>query len=173
MKTLVCLLEEKSAKAMLEIILPKLLFNINFKYITFSGKQDLLKNIRLKLKNYRTPETVFLIMCDKDSQDCRMLKRKIEQSIPAHKKAKIRIACHELESFYLGDLQAVDKAFGLNLARYQKTTKYRNPDDLIVKPAEKLKILTQEKYQKIQGSRLIAQHLKLDNSNQSVSFVHY
>lgn len=170
MKTLVCLLEEKSAKEMLKIILPKLFSEVNFQYITFEGKQDLLKRVRLKLINYLVPEAVFLIMCDKDNADCITLKQELEQKIPNNKKAKIRIACYELESFYLGDLQAVENAWQeLNIAHYQSNKKYKNPDNLS-NPVQELQRLTKKQYQKIQGSRLIAEHLKLDYSNKSNSF---
>lgn len=48
MKMLVCLLEELSAKNMLDAILPKLLpadSNIEYKLIAFNGKSDLEKHI--------------------------------------------------------------------------------------------------------------------------------
>ena len=49
---------------------------------------------------------------DKDSGDCRSIKRKMAQKVQNSgkmDKTLIRIACHELESFYLGDLSAVEK----------------------------------------------------------------
>ena len=45
----------------------------------------------------------------------------------------IRIACRELESFYLADLQAVEQALGLSgIASQQQTRRYREPDRLQV-----------------------------------------
>lgn len=50
-----------------------------------------------------------------------------------------------------------------------KTSKYRNPDAL-ANAADELKGITKREYQKIDGSRRIAAHLKLDGSNCSRSF---
>lgn len=43
----------------------------------------------------------------------------------------VRIACAELESWFLGDLNALEKAFGLKgLAKRQSEAKFRDPDKL-------------------------------------------
>jgi len=58
MRELVFLLEETSAKAMIEVILPKIVpeeLNITYRYIVFQGKQDLEKEITRKLKGYYNP----------------------------------------------------------------------------------------------------------------------
>jgi hypothetical protein len=54
---IVFLLEEPSAKAMIEGILPKIILeiNINVRYIIFEGKQDLEKQITRKLQGYNNP----------------------------------------------------------------------------------------------------------------------
>lgn len=83
--------------------------------------------------------------------------------------AIIRIACRELESFYIGDLMAVEKAFSLNgLHRQQGNRKFRTPDQLN-NAKQELKKLTKNKYQEISGSREIAKHMDVDN-NKSHSF---
>lgn len=111
MKEIVFLLEEPSAKVMLEIILPKLLDDsIGFKCISFEGKQDLEKQLVRKIKCYQNPEARFIVLRDQDSACCHDVKsnlvRLCEQTGKlAH--CKVRIACHELETFYLGDLLAV------------------------------------------------------------------
>jgi hypothetical protein len=75
-----------------------------------------------------------------------------------------------LESFYLGDLEAVAKGMLLhNLQKQQNKQVFRNPDAL-PNPSQALKILTNKQYQKISGSRQIAPFLKLDGSNRSHSF---
>jgi hypothetical protein len=82
----------------------------------------------------------------------------------------IRITCHELESFYLGDLNAVDQGLGTTYtSRKQNNQKYCIPDQL-TNAAEELSKITKKKYQKMQGSRAIAPHLKLAGSNKSQSF---
>ncbi len=65
MKYLVCLLEEPSAKEMLKGLLPKIIqSNVYVKYIVFEGKQDLEKQVERKLKLWRLPDSVFLVMRD-------------------------------------------------------------------------------------------------------------
>ena len=173
-KHLVCLLEEPSAKEMLEGILPRFLDDgITVKYIVFDGKQDLEKNIEKRLKFWKQSNSGFLVMRDKDSGDCIVIKNnlidKIEKSGQIENSV-IRIACHELESFYLGDLSAVEKGLKINgLARLQSKSKFREPDKLS-NPSEELYKLTKNKYQKVAGSRAIAPHLKIDRTNKSYSF---
>ena len=70
----------------------------------------------------------------------------------------------------MGDLFAVEKGMGLsNLAKMQRTHKYRTPDAL-GNAAQELKLLTKDKYQKINGSRSIAPYLDLNDVNCSHSF---
>jgi len=81
----------------------------------------------------------------------------------------VRIACHELESFYFGDLDAVEKGLGItNIVRYKNKAKYRDPDS-IINPSYELEKLTNGSYQHVMGSRSIAPHLSLDK-NTSHSF---
>ena len=80
----------------------------------------------------------------------------------------VRVACHELESFYLGDLQAVASTIGPNtLAKQQNNAKYRDPDRLN-NAAQELKRIAKA-YQKLAGSRAIGPALSLDE-NRSRSF---
>lgn len=174
MITLVCFLEERSAQEMLKIILPKILpVEIQLQYFAFQGKQDLEKNIKLKLKYWNTPNTVFLVMRDQDSGDCSMIKQELLSKVRESGKEDVglvRIACRELESFYLGDLSAVEQGLEVTgLTRLQDKVKFRNPDNLN-NAKEELKKITKDKYQQIAGSKNIARHLKLDNSNNSTSF---
>ena len=171
--TLVCLLEEPSAEEMLKAILPKILNEkINVKYIVFKGKQDLENNVIRKIKNWQTPDSCFLIMRDKDSGDCIRIKNDIKEKVKQTGKSDctcIRIACHELESFYLGDLKAVCSGLGVAIKAGQESRKYRQPDTL-ANAAEELIKITGKKYSKLRGSRSIAPYLKLDGSNKSHSF---
>jgi len=174
MKHLVCLLEEPSAREMLQGVLAKILTeNINVYYMTFEGKQDLEKQLIKRLKYWQKPHSVFLVMRDKDSGDCMAIKQALLDKVTEAGKQDntiIRIACHELESFYLGDLEAVEKGLALNgLTRRQQNKKYRKPDDL-ANASEELSKLTKNTYQKIAGSRSISPYLKTDGSNKSHSF---
>lgn len=171
---LIFLLEELSAAEMLKGVLPKILSDgIKVKYVVFEGKQDLEKQLERRLKGWQQPNSAFLVMRDKDGGDCLLIKRQLAEKANASGKGGmtlIRIACSELESFYLGDLNAVEQGLGLsNLAKKQQERKYRTPDALS-NAAQELQNLTQRKYQKVAGSRAIAPHLKTDGSNRSRSF---
>ena len=172
MMTIVFFLEEPSAEEMLKGILPKILPNhITPRFIVFQGKQDMDKQLVRRLRLWRTPNSRFLVLRDKDSGDCRVIKQNLlDKCNAAHKPDTIvRIACHELESFYLGDLLAVDKGLELrSLSRLQNKRKYREPDKL-TNPAMELMWLTQNCYQKVSGSRVISKYLDLEN-NLSHSF---
>ena len=110
-------------------------------------------------------------MRDQDSADCHVVKERLVNL--CHEAGKqgvlVRIACHELESFYFGDLRADEKGLRLaNIAKHQKKAKYRIPDS-IVNPSDELEKLSGRTNQHIMGSRCIAPHLSLEN-NTSYSF---
>lgn len=174
MITLVCFVEEESAKEMLGIILKNILSNeITHKIIAFEGKQDLGKQIERKLRCWNTPNSVFLIMRDQDSGDCKVIKQDLLEKVANSGKkttSVVRIACRELESFYLGDLQAVEDGLKQNnLSKLQNNKKFRDPDRLN-NAKEELEKISKGVYQEISGSRSISTHLKLDGSNKSTSF---
>lgn len=174
MKELVFLLEEPSAKIMIQGILAKISKpDTVVRYIVFEGKQDLEKSMIRKLRKYNNPDAIFIILRDQDSADCKTVKKSLqEKCIEADKPQSIvRIACHELESWYLADLKAVEKAFSKNsLSLRQNERKFRNPDKL-GSPSKELKPLVPE-YQKINGSRMIAKFLDIENKR-SRSFYHF
>ncbi|MBL4702392.1 MAG: DUF4276 family protein [Phycisphaeraceae bacterium] len=167
MNELVFLLEESSAEAMLRGVLPRLCSdNIAIRYIVFEGKQDLEKQMVRRLQGYRNPEARFVVLRDKDSADCRTVKNELVRKCTQARKPKtlVRIACHELESWYLADLAAVERALNIrNLAAKQNKAKYRTPDSL-ANAAEELEILTGKRYQKIAGSRAIGPYLNVTNT---------
>lgn len=169
---LVILLEERSAAAMLEGLLPRMLpEGITYRCIPFDGKSDLQKQLPIKLRGWRQPNTAFVVLHDQDTADCIALKKRLKDLCQQAKRPNtiVRIACQELESWYFGDLAAVETGLGLTRLREQATkAKYRNPD-LIGNPAQELKSITHQKYSKIAGSRAIGPHLQLQN-NTSHSF---
>ncbi|MEI6603610.1 MAG: DUF4276 family protein [Clostridia bacterium] len=172
MTTMVFLLEEPSAQAMLESFLPRILpEGYEAKFVVFEGKSDLEKRLVLRLREWQKPDCQFIILRDQDSAVCKDVKAFLRQKCNEgqHPETLIRIACHELESWYLGDLLAVEAGLEITgLARLQNKAKYRNPD-LIANSAEELKKITKCRYQKISGSREIGKHLEVDR-NLSHSF---
>lgn len=173
-KELVFLLEEASAKALLEALLPRMLNpTIIPRLIAFNGKQDLEKQMVRRIKGYLNSNARFIIMRDQDNApDCVTLKNSLldrvvesdRQPIPM-----IRIACRELESFYLADLTTVETAMNIKgLSKKQGNRKFKNPDYLS-SPSKELATLTKQRYQKVSDSRVIGKYLDIENQR-SASF---
>jgi Domain of unknown function (DUF4276) len=172
---LIFLLEEPSIKNVLEIILPEFIpEGISYICIAHQGKQDLTKSIPKKIKAFYTnSDTKFVIVHDQDSHDCKKLKSELLEICQSAGKSKvmIRIICHELESWFLGDLIAVEKAYGLSpksLSRKQNQIKFRDPDRLNSAKEELRKLVSE--YYPGTHSRAIAPYLSLTN-NKSRSFL--
>jgi hypothetical protein len=80
----------------------------------------------------------------------------------------VRIACRELEAFFVGDWQAVAKAFEKPaLAAHDRGAKFRNPDAVGSPSRELMRIIPS--YQKRDGARRIAPLLS-PQRNRSRSF---
>lgn len=168
MKELVFLLEEASAKAMLDGVLPRMLDAlIQTRLIVFEGKQDLEKQMVRRMRGYANPRARFIVMRDQDSTpDCKIVKAKLLGLCElADKKSVslVRLACHELESFYVADLRAVEVALKIpGLARHQNKARFRKSDQLL-SPSLEMSKLTNNAYQKVSGSRQIGPHLEIEN----------
>ncbi len=172
MKTMVFFLEEPSAKEMLEGLLPRILpSGISIRYLVFRGKRDLEKNLVKRLRGWLMPNSLFVVLRDQDAGDCVAVKQNLVDLCRQAGKSDVcvRVACRELESFYLGDLQAVEKGLELRgISSQQNKSKFRNPDTL-PHPSKELSGLTNGVYQKMAGSRAIGPHLGL-SENTSASF---
>ena len=174
MKEIVFLLEERSAKALLETLLPRVLPpEIGFRLIPFEGKQDLEKQVTKRIRGYQNPLARFIVLRDLDNHpDCARLKDGLLALCAASGKAAhclVRLACTELETFYLADLAAVERALGMTgIAKSQLGRKFRTPDRL-GSPSKELRDLTGGRYEKVAGSRLLGLELSTDN-DRSPSF---
>lgn len=171
MRHLVLFLEERSAEVMLEGLLPRILpSSVTYQCVVFEGKQDLERQIEKRLRGWQRPCTAFLVLRDQDLGDCLTIKQGlVEKARKAGKpQTTVRIACRELESWYFGDLAAVESGLGIaNLIRHSSTRKYRTPDN-ISNPASELEKITGNQYQKVSGSRAIGIHLSIaDNTSSS------
>lgn len=80
MTRLVLMLEEKSAKVFLEGVLPKIAPHLDCTYITHEGKKDLEISLPRKLRAWQEPHLHFLVLRDKDSEDCIALKKRLLKS---------------------------------------------------------------------------------------------
>jgi hypothetical protein len=169
MRELVFLLEEASAKALLSTLLARLLnAEISFRLIPFEGKQDMEKQLVKRIRGYQNRNARFIILRDLDSHpDCIALKQRLIALCHEAGKAEnclVRLACRELETFYLADLAAVERALAVSgLSKKQNTSKFRTPDAL-GSPSRELKQLTGQVYEKIAGSVAIGEHIELDNT---------
>ncbi|MBF0169779.1 MAG: DUF4276 family protein [Nitrospinae bacterium] len=168
MREIVFFLEELSAVEMLKGILPKIMpEDCTCRYVPFEGKSDLEKQLLIKLRSYQKPDARFVILRDKDAGDCKQIKAKLLDICAKSGKSDfiVRIACHELESWYLADLAAVERGLGIKglVKRYQERNPYRQPDNL-PSPSKKLSEITTHRYQKLSGSRLIGPHLDIANT---------
>ncbi len=166
MKELVFFLEEPSASAMLDGLLPKILSeDVMYRKIVFEGKQDLEKRVMKRMQGYLNPEARFVILRDKDSADCNVLKTELRNKcIEANRPdTLIRIACYELESWYLADLAAVEKGLNIpGLTNLQDKRIFRRPDRT-PNPANELQRIASN-YQKVSGSRAIGPYLDPENT---------
>jgi hypothetical protein len=172
MRSLVFLLEEPSAKDALEGFLPSIIpVGVDVKYLVFEGKQDLEKRMARTLRTWQQPDTRFIVMRDQDSGDCAAIKEGLLSRCHAAGRGResvARIACRELEAWFIGDWASVAQAFGLpKLSALQKKALYRNPDSLPNPSAELRKHILH--YQKREGARRIGPFLRLEN-NASRSF---
>jgi hypothetical protein len=168
---LVFLLEEPSAQDFLSRVLLGIVpDHVHVHYMVFEGKQDLEKRLTARMKGWIRPNTKFIVMRDEDSGDGKVIKARLRKlcETAGKKDAIIRIACRELEAFFVGDWAAV--ALGFNnpaLAKNARLAKYRNPDLLGSPSMEIARVI--KHYQKREGARRISPHLSVER-NKSNSF---
>ncbi len=178
MKMLHVFTEEASAKNVFEIVLPKILPpNVFFRVYPHQGKQDLENALKKTIPSISNiPNSLILITRDKDNIDCKELKNEIIAILNNRCNCpyKIRIVCHELESWFLGDLGAVQMAY----PRFKKEHHANKADiknvDGIQKPSlYLLKIIPEysglESLPKLETSESISPFIDLQK-NTSVSF---
>jgi len=167
---LVFMVEERSMKELLTIVLPKVLPPEYEEplILPHSGKRDLEKSIPIKLRAWTHPEDKFIILHDQDGCDCIELKTKLLSLCKDSKNdCLVRIVCDELEAWYFGDLTAVSNAYGKDLTPLSRKRKYRSPDDISNVKEELRKIVPD--YQPIDGAKKISEKMDIRN-NSSRSF---
>jgi len=153
-------------KEVLTIILPKIIpLTFTFQCIPHNGKSALKKSIPIKTKGWREPNVQFIIVHDKNSSDCKKLKEELYNLIDSSKRTNtlVRIVCTELESWFLGDLNAVEKGYNTNLSAYKAKALFRNPDIILNAKQELRKLIPT--YQPISGSNTISQFMDITKNN--------
>ncbi|WP_419186179.1 DUF4276 family protein [Rohdeia mirabilis] len=157
-------------KVLLEGLLPRLFPELRFFCVPHEGKQDLEKSVPRKLRAWREPGVRFVVIRDNDGGDCAALKQHLQSlcSDGQRKDSLVRIACQELEAWYLGEPDALADAFEQESLRgIGKKARYRDPD-AVARPSDELERLAPA-FQKVSGARLMARHLTRER-NQSRSF---
>ncbi len=170
MSKLVFLLEEPSMQEALNGLLPRLIpKSIQWQCVPHQGKSDLWASIPRKLRAWREPGVRFVVLYDNDGRDCLELKRELAHLCQSAGRPDtlVRIVCQELESWFLGDPDAIVAA-GLSDGKFRQRSAYRNDPDRNSKPSRSLKRLVPQ-YQKMSGARAIAPFLRLEG-NRSTSF---
>lgn len=170
MSRVVFLLEEYSMKILLEALLPRLVPGLPFLCVSHEGKQDLEKSIPKKLRAWREPGVRFVVLRDNDGANCGDLKNRLVTLCRdgGRDDTLVRIACQELEAWYLGEPDALADEFGNERLRdIGAKARFRDPD-AVVRPSAALEKLVPE-FQKVSGARRMAMRLSRDG-NRSRSF---
>jgi len=170
--------EEPSAKNIFDILLPKILPDgVFFRVYPHQGKQDLEKALRTTVPSIsKMPGAKILITRDQDSSDCIEVKEEIKAIIAdkCHCEYFIRIICRELESWFLGDLKAIESAYSrFKPENFINKADFRNVDRITQPNVYLLKIIPEynnrETLPKLEVSQTIAPFLNLE-TNRSTSF---
>ncbi|MCK5876052.1 MAG: DUF4276 family protein [Candidatus Marithrix sp.] len=134
------LVEDYSTRKFLEGILPRLGFE-NFEIKHHRGKGDLISNLDKIIPSLSKRAQQIIIILDQDRQDCIKLKKELNNKLThCVCEYKIRIACYELETWFLGDMTAISKCsprFKPDFFRGKE--KYRNIDKFTkIKPSTEI-----------------------------------
>lgn len=170
MRKVIFLLEEPSMKAFLDGYLPRLMPGLDFLCLKHEDKQDLEKSIPRKLRAWQG--AAFVVVRDNDGGDCQAIKAKLQHLCEENGRADtlIRIACQELEAWYLGAPEILAAVYVRpKLAELGRKAKYRNPDHLGSPSVELVKLVPE--FRKMDGARRMGMTMSLQESeNRSRSF---
>ncbi len=136
MTRIVILAEEPSGRIVAEHLAQKLNLIERTLCLEHQGKGDLDKSFPRKIGHWGAPQPPrFIVMRDNDGANCMDLKAKLLELVPPYAVArvKIRLVIQELESWYLGDLDAIGRAGLLSnnaVEAHKRKANFRNPDQL-------------------------------------------
>lgn len=167
---IVFLLEEQSMKLFLEGLMPRVFPMVSFLCIPHQGKQDLEKSIPRKLRAWTDKNDAFIILRDNDGGDCSSIKAHLLslcQGI-ANRIFLVRLACQELEAWYLGDSKGLAEGFADPGLRTIHNKPHLRDPDLVSQPSRVIKALVPS-FQKLSGARRMAETI-LPSRNRSRSF---
>jgi tRNA U55 pseudouridine synthase TruB len=172
--------EESSIEKVFEVLLPQILpDSVSFHIHPHQGKQDLERALQKTVPSIsKIPNVKILITRDQDEDNCKELKQKLRNIVEDKCSCDffIRIICKELESWFLGDLLAVEKAYPrFKAQQYSQKNNFKNVDN-ISKPSDFLRRIIPDysdtkKLPKLETSQNIVQYMDINN-NKSASFNH-
>jgi hypothetical protein len=187
------LVEEASAEAALQHLIPKIVPGVTFVIHPHQGKADLLAKLADRLRGYRTWLTEeyrigVLIDEDRHSAGCLDLKQRLEEAAqaarlrtratattPAEVQVVNRIAVEELEAWFFGDVPAIVAAYDRVPITLDRRQPYRDPDAIKGGTWERLERVLQDAghyrggLPKVEVARKIAEHME-PARNRSRSF---
>jgi hypothetical protein len=127
--------EEPSAKAALEILVPRIVGEPHtFRVLSFGNKQHLLREIPKRLKGYShwlPRDWRIVVLVDEDRQDCHVLKAHLVEAARQTGLADrvlSRIAVEELEAWFFGDVEALRAVYPRIPKTLARRRRFRNPD---------------------------------------------
>ncbi len=184
------LVEEPSMEAALRLWLPQVLGHVSFQVHAYQCKDDLMKRLPDRLRGYSNwlpGDYRVVVLVDRDDDDCRHLKRRLEhmaQAVGLWTRSNAgdapyqvvnRLAIEELEAWYFGDWDAVKAAYPNVSNSIPNKARYRDPDAIAGGTWEAFeRILQRAGYfrtglRKIEAARAIAKHWA-PGANRSRSF---
>ncbi len=144
-------------RTLLEGLLPRLFPDLRFLCLAHQGKQDLERSLPRKLRCWQEPGVRFVVVRDNDGADCKTVKASLDTLCrdAGRQDTLVRIACQELEAWYLGDPEGLAKAWAdEGLRRLGRRERFRDPD-AVVRPSKALAELVPA-FQKVSGARRMA-----------------
>jgi hypothetical protein len=172
---LVFLLEEPSMKQLLAGLLPRLMpgwvEGEHFLCLPHEGKSDLDRSVPRKLAAWQVPGDRFVVLRDNDAAVCEEVKARLVKLCVASGRPDtlVRLACQELEAWYLGDLEALAATFEQpKLCGPAMRKRFANPDAWQKPSVEVQRLLPQ--FQKVQGARRMGIALRGADQSRSRSF---
>lgn len=183
---LIFLVEEPSMEAFLQPLLARLLpAGCAFEVHAFQGKHDLLRKLPARLRGYRhwlPIEWRLVVLVDRDDDDCRELKTKLDQIATGAEllsrthagdrpwQVVNRLVIEELEAWYFGDWEAVRRAYPRVSRTVTRQRRYRDPDAIRGGTWEAFeRVLQHHGYfttglRKVEAARAVGAHFDPDRS---------
>lgn len=159
MRSIVVLSEEPSAAIVVRTLAQRLVPHAVVTVVEHEGKSDPKQSFPRKIRAWvHPPDAQFIVLTDNDGSDCRALKAELIRAVPRERLARtrVRLIMHELEAWYLGDLEAMRLAGVISaqtFAGVNAKAKYRDPDSLANAKDELFKLCDR------QGQRLLAREI--------------